>query len=247
MRTILMLALAAAAALAQPPQPPPPQPAVPQLAQANQLINDYGNLRMFAADNQKVPPPAPGEERVVFMGDSITIGWGRSGSSFFPGKPYINRGIGGQVTAQMLLRFYPDVVAHKPKAVVILAGTNDIGSNIGPVPNETIQNNLAAMADIAKANGIKVVMASVTPVCDCNPARAMTTGRPPERITALNRWIKEFAAKNGHVYLDYFSAMIDAKGLLRPELTGDGLHFNPAGYTVMEPLAAKAIAQALGK
>src|SRR5262245_1173144 len=189
--TLTLLVVAAAVLQAQQPQPPAPQMAVPALVQANQLINDYGNLRMFAADNQKVPPPAPGEERVVFMGDSITIGWGRGGSSFFPGKPYINRGIGGQVTAQMLLRFYPDVVAHKPRAVGILAGTNDIGSNIGPVPNETIQNNLAAMADIAKANGIRVVMASVTPVCDCNPARAMTTGRPPERITALNRWIKE--------------------------------------------------------
>src|SRR6266516_1477280 len=124
MRTTPMLLLAAAAvAWAQPPQPPPPQPAVPPLAQVNQLINDYGNLRMFAADNQKVAPPAPGEERVVFMGDSITIGWGRGGSSFFPGKPYLNRGISGQVTAQMLLRFYPDVIVHTPKAVVILAGT----------------------------------------------------------------------------------------------------------------------------
>ena len=202
---------------------------------------------MFAAENQKVAPPTPGEERVVFMGDSITIGWGRGGSSFFRGKPYINRGISGQVTAQMLLRFYPDVIAHKPKTVVILAGTNDIGSNIGPVPNEIIQNNLAAMADIAKANGIKVVMASVTPVCDCNAARPITPGRPPERINALNRWIKDFTAKNDHIYLDYFSAMIDSKGLLRPELTADGLHFNPAGYAIMEPLAAKAIAQALGK
>ena len=223
----------------------PPQPAVPPLAQANQLINDYGNLRMFAADNQKVAPSPAGEERVVFMGDSITIGWGRGGSSFFPGKPYINRGISGQVTAQMLLRFYPDVIAHKPKAVVILAGTNDIGGNIGPVTNETIQNNLAAMADMAKANGIKVVLSSVTPVCDCT--RSQTTNRPPERINALNRWLKEYAAKNGHVYLDYFSAMSDSKGLLRAELTGDGLHFNPAGYAIMEPLAAKAIAQALGK
>ena len=237
--------LVAGAVWAQPPQMPPPQPAVPPLAQANQLINDYGNLRMFAADNQRVAPPAAGEDRVVFMGDSITIGWGRGGSSFFPGKPYINRGIGGQITAQMLLRFYPDVIALKPKAVVILAGTNDIGGNIGPVANETIQNNLAAMSDMAKANGIKVVLASVTPVCDCT--RNQTTGRPPERINAMNRWLKEYAANNGHGYLDYFSAMADSKGLLRAELTGDGLHFNPSGYTIMEPLAAKAIAQALGK
>jgi lysophospholipase L1-like esterase len=219
--------------------------AVGPLVQANMLINDYGNLHRFAADNQKVTPAAAGEERVVFMGDSITEGWGRGGSSFFPGKPYINRGISGQVTAQMLLRFYPDVIAHKPKAVVILAGTNDIGGNIGPVSNEVIQNNLAAMADLAKANGIKVVLASVTPVCDCT--QNQTTRRPPERINALNRWIKEYATKNGYVYLDYFSAMADANGMLRPELTGDGLHFNAKGYEIMGPLAAKAIAQALGK
>ena len=219
--------------------------AVGPLVQANLLINDYGNLRRYAADNAKIAAPAAGEERVVFMGDSITEGWGRGGSQFFPGKPYINRGISGQVTAQMLLRFYADVIAHKPKAVVILAGTNDIGGNVGPVSNEIIQNHLAAMADMAKANGIKVVMASITPVCDCT--RNQTTTRPPDRINAVNRWIKEYAAKNGHVYLDYFSAMSDAKGMLRPELTGDGLHFNAAGYAIMEPLAAKAIAQALGK
>ena len=219
--------------------------AVPPLVNVNQMINDYANLRMFAADNAKIAAPGASEERVVFMGDSITIGWGRGGSSFFPGKPYINRGIGGQVTAQMLLRFYPDVVAHKPKAVVILAGTNDIGGNIGPVPNEVIQNNLAAMADLAKANGIKVVLSSITPVCDCT--RNQTTGRPPERINAINRWLKDYASKNGHVYLDYFSAMADEKGLLRADLTGDGLHFNPAGYAVMQPLAEKAIARVLGK
>ena len=242
MRFTLSLLLAAAA-WAQPPQPPPPMNAVPPLAQANRLINDYADLRMFAADNAKVAPPAAGEERVVFMGDSITIGWGRGGSSFFPGKPYINRGISGQVTAQMLLRFYPDVIALKPKAVVILAGTNDIGGNIGPVANETIQNNLAAMADMAKANGIKVVFSSVTPVCDCT--RTQTMGRPPERINGANKWLKEYAARNGHIYLDYFSAMSDEKGMLKAELTGDGLHFNAAGYAIMGPLAEKALAQAL--
>ena len=246
MRIVLPLILVCAAC-AQPPQPPPPQPAVPALAQANLLINDYANQRRYAADNQKIASPMAGEERVVFMGDSITDGWGRgnNGSSFFPGKPYINRGISGQVTAQMLLRFYPDVIVHKPKAVVILAGTNDIGGNIGPVAQETIQNNLAAMADMAKANGIKVVLAAVMPVCDCT--RNQTTARPPERINALNRWIKDYAAKNGHVYLDYFTPMADAQGILKAQLTGDGLHPNAAGYEIMGPLAAKAIAQALGK
>lgn len=211
------------------------------------MINDYGDLARFASDNAKVQPPAPGEERVVFMGDSITIGWSSPGNSFFPGKPYINRGISGQVTAQMLLRFYPDVIALKPRAVVIFAGTNDIGANIGPVAQETIQNNLAAMADMAKANGIKVIICSVTPVGDVPQRPPQTQLRPPDRINALNRFLKDYAAKNGHVYLDYFSAMSDEKGLLRPELTADGLHFNAAGYAIMGPLAEKAIAQALAK
>ena len=210
------------------------------------MINDYADQRMFSADNARTLPPAAGEERVVFMGDSITIGWGRTGSpNFFPGRPYINRGISGQVTSQMLLRFYPDVILLKPKAVVILAGTNDIGNNIGPVPDESIQNNLAAMADMAKANGIKVIFSSVTPVCDVPNRAPQTQLRPPERINTLNRFLKEYAAKNGLIYLDYFSAMSNEKGLLKPELTADGLHFNAGGYAIMAPLAEKAISQAL--
>jgi lysophospholipase L1-like esterase len=131
--------------------------------------------------------------------------------------------------------------------VVILAGTNDIGANIGPVPNEWIENNLAAMADMAKANGIKVIFSSVTPVCDVPQRPPQTQLRPPERINTINRFLKEYAAKNGHLYLDYFSAMSDDKGLLKSDLTADGLHFNPGGYAIMSPLAEKAIAQALGK
>ena len=229
--------------------PPPPSPSVPPLRQVNDLINDYGNLRRYAADDEKVGAPAAGEDRVVFMGDSITDAWGRgnyaTSAPFFTGKPYINRGISGQTTAQMLLRFYPDVVALKPKVVVFLAGTNDIAGNLGPVTMESIENNLAAMADIARANGMKVVMASVMPVCDYH--RPQTAQRPPEKINALNRWIKETAARNHYVYLDYYSAMLDDKGLLRAELTGDGLHPNAAGYAIMAPLAEKAIAEALGK
>src|SRR3954451_2223884 len=141
--------------------PPPSSPAAPPLRQLNDLVNDYGNLRRYAADNQKVGLPAAGEDRVVFMGDSITDSWGRgnfaSTAPFFTGKPYVNRGISGQTTAQMLLRFYADVIALKPKAVVFLGGTNDIAGNLGPVTLESIENNLAAMADIARANGIKVV------------------------------------------------------------------------------------------
>jgi lysophospholipase L1-like esterase len=213
----------------------------------SRIINDFGGTRRYAADNRNVPPPAPGEERVVFMGDSITDFWGRgnNGSTFFTGKPYINRGISGQVTAQMLLRFHQDVVALKPVAVVILAGTNDIGSNIGPVTQESMENNLASMVDLAKANHIKVVLSSVMPVCDY--IRPQTAIRSPERILALNRWIKDYAAKNGLVYLDYFAPMVDDKGMFRRELTDDGLHPNKAGYEIMAPLASKAIASALGK
>src|SRR5262249_16889067 len=146
--------------------------------------------------------PAAGDNRVVFMGDSITDAWGRrAGTTFFSGKPYINRGISGQVTAQMLLRFYPDVIALKPKAVVILAGTNDIGSNIGPVPLETTEMNIAAMADWAHGDNIKVILASLTPVCDYH--QPQTERRPPEKILALNRWLKDYAAQHHFVYLDY--------------------------------------------
>jgi lysophospholipase L1-like esterase len=241
--TLAILLSAAAWAQAPAPQPPPPLP--PQLEQAARLISDYGNLARYATDNQNVRPPAPAEERVVFMGDSITDAWGRGqGSTFFPGKPYVNRGISGQVTPQMLLRFYPDVVALKPKAVVILAGTNDLAGNVGPIPLETTQMYLAAMAEWAQAANIKVVLASLLPVCDYH--RPQTQRRPPEKILALNRWIKEFAAKNHHVYLDYFSAMVDEKGFFKQELTYDGLHPNGAGYQVMAPLAEKAIASALG-
>ncbi len=242
--TLALLISAAAWAQAPAPQPPPLSP--PQLVQAARLINDYGNVARYAGDNEKVQPPKPGEERVVFMGDSITDGWGRSqGSAFFPGKPYINRGISGQVTPQMLMRFYPDVIALKPKAVVILAGTNDIGGNIGPMPLETTEMYLAAMADWAHADNVKVVIASLLPVCDYH--RPQTDRRPPAKILALNRWMKDFAARNGYVYLDYFSAMVDERGLFKAELTYDGLHPNGAGYQVMAPLAEKAIAQALGK
>jgi len=166
---------------------------------------------------------------------------------FFPGKPYLNRGISGQVTGQMLLRFHQDVIALQPQAVVIFGGTNDIGGNIGPVPLESTENNLAAMADMARANGIKVVMASLTSVCDIPDKPPMTPGRPPETIRVLNRWIKDFAANHGLVFLDYFSATVDDKGLFRAELTDDGLHPNAKGYQIMNPLAEAAIAQALGR
>jgi lysophospholipase L1-like esterase len=240
---ILLLFLVAPAMWAQPPAAPASMP--PALAPVARLINDYGDLRRYAAENAKVQPPAAGEERVVFMGDSITDFWGRRGGQFFPGKPYINRGISGQVTSQMLLRFHQDVVVLKPRAVVILAGTNDIGGNLGPTPLEVIEDNLAAMTEMARANNIKVVLAALQPVCDYH--RPQTATRPPEKIVALNRWIKDYTEKNGLVYLDYYSATVDEKGMFRKELTDDGLHPNAAGYDVMMPLAARAIAAALSK
>ncbi|HZL55746.1 MAG TPA: SGNH/GDSL hydrolase family protein [Bryobacteraceae bacterium] len=246
MRFSLLILLIPALALAQ---PPAPSAIPPQLRQAASLINDFGNTHRFAAENAAIKPPMADERRVVFMGDSITDNLHNTQrfGPFFPGKPYLNRGIGGQVTGQMLLRFYPDVIALQPKAVIIFGGTNDIGGNIGPVPMETIENNLAAMADMARANGVKVIMASVTPVCDLPGRPPMTIGRPPESILALNRWIKDYAASHSLVFLDYFSATVDNKGFLRAELTEDGLHPTAKGYEIMNPLAEKAITEAFGR
>jgi lysophospholipase L1-like esterase len=206
-------------------------------------VKEFANIARYHAENAQLAPPAPGENRVVFMGDSITDGWGRKYGTFFPGKPYVNRGISGQTTPQMLIRFRPDVIALKPKVVVILAGTNDIAGNTGPSTLEMIEDNLTSMAELAKANGIKVVFSSVMPVCDY--IKTQTVRRPPEQIIALNAWMKDYAAKNGLVYLDYYTAMLDDKQALKQELTYDGLHPNEAGYNLIGPLAEKAIAAAL--
>ncbi|MBV9613495.1 MAG: SGNH/GDSL hydrolase family protein [Acidobacteriaceae bacterium] len=215
------------------------------MARDQQILHDWANLARYRDDNAKIAPPEPNEDRVVFMGDSITDGWGRKYGQFFPGKPYINRGISGQTTPQMLVRFRPDVIALKPKVVVILAGTNDIAGNTGPETLEDIENNLISMAQLAQANGIRVVFSSVMPVCDY--IMPQTTRRPPEKIVALNAWIKDYASRNGIVYLDYYSAMLDDKKMFSKEITYDGLHPNAAGYAVMGPLASAAIEQALGK
>ncbi len=215
------------------------------LERAQRVLRDWPNLARYRADNAKVQPPAPGEDRVVFMGDSITDAWGRTAGKFFPGKPYINRGIGGQTTPQMLIRFRPDVIALKPKAVVILAGTNDIAGNTGPMTLEDIEGNLQSMAELATANGIKVVLCSVMPVSDYH--RKQTDRRPNETIKQLNVWIKAYAAKNGHVYLDYWPPLQDEAGVLRKDYTNDGLHPNNAGYDAIQPLAERAVAQALGR
>ena len=213
-------------------------------------MSDWPNLARYREANRTLPPVSSAESRVVFMGDSITDAWQQARfGGFFPGKPYVDRGISGQTTPQMLLRFRRDVIDLKPKAVVILAGTNDIASNTGPMTNEDIQGNLASMSELAHANNIRVVLASITPVSayHVGPARpvAQTFTRPMARIQALNDWMKSYAAAHGDVYLDYFAAMVDATGLMRTDLTEDDLHPNAKGYAIMAPLAEAAIAQAL--
>jgi lysophospholipase L1-like esterase len=203
---------------------------------------DWPNLTRYGAENEALPPPAPDVQRVVFFGDSITDAWGRTTGVFFPGKPYVNRGISGQTTPQMLVRFQQDVVHLKPAAVVILAGTNDIAGNTGPSTQQMIEDNYTSMAEIAKQNGIKVVFASITPAF----AYPWKTGAEPvERIRELNKWLQDFCSANGYIYLDYYSAMADAKGAMLPGLSSDGVHPTAKGYEVMAPLAEHAIAQAL--
>ena len=207
-------------------------------------LRDWANLARYRDANKTVT-----RADAVFMGDSITDLWQQPRfGGFFPGKSYADRGISAQTTPQMLIRFRPDVIALKPKVVVILAGTNDIAGNTGPMTNEDIQNNLASMAELGKANNIRVVLASVTPVSAYHAAPgsiAQTARRPVERIKAVNDWMKAYAAANKHVYLDYYSAMIDSTGMLKSEFSEDDLHPNAAGYKVMAPLAEAAIAQAL--
>jgi lysophospholipase L1-like esterase len=213
-------------------------------------LRDWAQLGRYRADNASLKPAAAGEKRVVFMGDSITDIWQQPRfGGFFPGKPYVDRGISGQTTPQMLVRFRPDVIDLKPNAVVILAGTNDIAGNTGPMTNEEIQANLESMSELAHANNIKVVLASVMPVSAYHVATLtsapQTTQRPMARIKALNEWIKSYASAHGDVYLDYFSAMVDQSGVMREDLTADDLHPNAKGYEIMAPLAEAAIASAL--
>jgi len=233
-------------------------PAVPEdcteakaLASRLQLrFSDWPALSRYRDANSAVQPPAKDEARVVFMGDSITDGWKLA--NYFPNKPYINRGISGQTTPQMLIRFRPDVIALKPKVVVILAGTNDIAGNTGKTTLEAIEDNFTSMIDLARSNGIRVVIASVLPVSDYNKDKdgkpiVRTTQRPPAEILKLNEWIRKQVATKDLTYLDYFSATVDDKGFLKQELSGDGLHPNDKGYSVMQPLAEKAISAALKK
>ncbi|WP_066407200.1 SGNH/GDSL hydrolase family protein [Flavisolibacter tropicus] len=210
--------------------------------QDDAMKTDWANLKRYAADNKQLPPPTAKEKRVVFMGNSITEGWRKADSAFFAGKPYINRGISGQTTPQMLLRFRQDVIELKPAVVVILAGTNDIAENTGPITLEAILGNIVSMAELAKANHIRVVLSSVLPAYSY---RWRPQIQPIEKIAALNAMIKEYCTKNKLVYVDYYSAMVDERRGLDKRYTNDEVHPTLAGYKVMEPLVEKAIAEAL--
>ena len=208
------------------------------------MKQDFGERYLYADADKALPPPRPGEQRVIFIGDSITDLWDLA--RFFPGKPYINRGIGGQVTAQMVLRFQQDVVALRPAAVVILAGINDLHGALQRESDEGIEANWTAMADMAEAHHIKVVFASITPVNNyTDNARFMLADRDPRRIRRLNARLADFCRKRGYPFADYYKVMIDKNGLLRADLTRDGLHPLAQGYTLMAPVAEAALERAL--
>lgn len=205
---------------------------------------DWPNLNRYSKDNADLGLPSSGEKRVVFMGNSITEGWLRTDPDFFTSHKYIDRGISGQTTPQMLIRFRQDVISLQPKVVVILAGTNDIAGNTGPSTLEMIMDNIKSMAELAKANGISVILCSVLPVYDY-PWRPGLN--PAGKIVSLNQMIKTYAEKNKMIYLDYYSSMVDSRGGMKAEYTKDGVHPTEPGYKVMEPLVEKAIAKALKK
>ena len=228
--------------------PPAPQPLSGleryRNSRINIFMNDFGELSRYRDANAALAPPLAAENRVVFFGDSITDMWKLA--DYFPNKPYINRGIGGQTTPQMLIRFREDVIDLKPKVVVILAGTNDIAGNTGPMTLDQIEANYTTLAELANLHKIRVVFASVLPVHNYTPqSQEMYEQRSPAKILELNRWLKAYSADHNCIYLDYFTAMVDDKGLLKRDLAEDGLHPNAAGYKIMAPLAEVAIQQAL--
>lgn len=210
----------------------------------NTSAQDWANLKHFQDDNKKIGLPPDSENRVVFMGNSITIGWLNLQPEFFKNKPYINRGISGQTTPQMVLRFRQDVIDLKPKIVVILAGTNDIAGNTGPTTIEEIAGNIKNMAELAQTNGIKVVISSVLPAFDYPWSQGK---KPNEKIPALNSLLKDYAKKNKFVYLDYFKVLATKENGLKKVHSQDGVHPNKLCYQTMAPLAEKAIAKALEK
>ncbi|MGA9381316.1 MAG: SGNH/GDSL hydrolase family protein [Phormidium sp.] len=213
-----------------------------KLDKLNHRLTDWAELRFYQQANAILPPPTTNENRIVFFGDSITEFWDLA--SYFPDKPYINRGISGQTTPQMLIRFRPDVIALKPKVVLILAGANDIAGNTGLMTLAMIEDNYASMAEIAQVNQIQVIFASILPIHDYSSVERSHI-HLPTKIRALNDWLQRYCLEHNHIYLDYYSQMLDRQGMLRADLADDGLHPNAKGYEVMAPLAETAIAQAL--
>ena len=209
------------------------------------LLDDYGQLARYRTANEELLKAGPVQGRVVFFGDSITDNWKLE--QYFPGEPYVNRGIGGQTTPQMTVRFRQDVIDLHPRVVVILAGTNDIAGNTGPMRNADIEADLASMAELAKTHGVRVILSSLLPVHNYTPkAQDFFMQRPMARILELNQWLKEYCSINQIVFLDYYPALVDEKGLLKRDLSEDGLHPNDAGYKIMAALAEAAIEKAEG-
>jgi lysophospholipase L1-like esterase len=243
-----LLCLAALAQQAVPSIPPTGAPGLDEYRGSRIAIytDDFGELKRYRAADAALAPPKAGEDRVVFIGDSITDYWRLA--DYFPGKPYVvfNRGIDGQTTPQMLVRFRQDVIDLHPRVLVVLAGTNDVAGVTGRTSNEDIEANYASMAELARMHHIRVILASLLPVNNyTDDAKESFALRPRERILALNAWLKDYCEKNELVYLDYFSAMVDDKGMLKRDLSDEGLHPNTAGYKIMAPLAAQAIARAM--
>lgn len=206
------------------------------------LRNDWAWLDRFRQENALLQPPAPGEDRVVFMGNSITEQWAPRFAELFPGKPYVGRGISGQTTPQLLVRFRQDVIALRPAVVVILAGTNDIAGNTGPSTLAMIEDNIASMVELAQASGIRVVLCSVLPVFDYPWKPGL---EPAAKIIALNARLRAYAEHAGTAWVDFHAAMADERGGLPQTLAPDGVHPNDAGYRLMAPLVERGIAEAL--
>lgn len=237
-------------AIAQQPAPSIPSTGFPGLDQyrASRIAvytDDFGELSRYRESNAALAAPKASENRVIFLGDSITDYWKLA--DYFPGKRYINRGIDGQTTSQMLVRFRRDVIDLHPELLVILAGTNDVAGVTGRARDEDIEANYATMAELARLHSIRVVFASLLPVNNTSSedAKESFALRPRERLLAINRWLRDYCVTNGLVYLDYYTALVDDKGMLKKELSDDGLHPNAAGYKLMAPLADAAIAKAL--
>jgi lysophospholipase L1-like esterase len=235
----------ATAAPATPLAPAAPAVTAKEIAVMEAKLADWPQLGRYMADDAALGPARAEEQRVVFYGDSITDAWGRrlDTGEFFPGKPYVNRGISGQTTPQMVVRFRQDVINLRPAAVVILAGTNDVAGNTGPMTPEMTEDNFRSMVDLAKANGIRVIVASITPAADYPWKKGLA---PAGKIKTLNNWLQGYCVNHSVTYLDYYSAMVDENGGMKPGISFDGVHPNAKGYAIMAPLAQAAIDKALG-